>query len=75
MTARLLSCTSFHILLNIYIVNLRKDSASPIDFTQELLFSQGLFPVVTICSLYLNIKHDLKCLGPLFLFIVIMPCI
>ena len=40
MTARLLSCTSFHVLLNIYIVTLRKDSASPIDFAQELLFSQ-----------------------------------
>lgn len=40
MTARLLSCTSFHVLLSIYKVNLRKDSTSPIDFTQELLFSQ-----------------------------------
>lgn len=40
MTARLLSCTSFHVLSSIYIVNLRKDSISPIDFTQKLLFSQ-----------------------------------
>lgn len=48
MTARLLSCTSFHVLLcvNMHSESLKKDSTIPTYFTQELLF----FSFVTICS-------------------------
>ena len=52
MTARLLSCTSFHVLLNIYIINLRKDSASPIDFTQNYYFHKKDFSLLSLSVLY-----------------------
>lgn len=57
MTARLLSCTSFHVLLcvNIHSESVKKDSTIPTYFTQELFFS-----FVTVCSSYLNIKCNLK---------------